>query len=223
MKQTRYQAVFFDLDGTLYDTAPDLLSAIIKTCQKNGYDLQVPQKVIQSYSAYSSRHMLASALNIALEHPLLDTLMPEFYNQYEQQTGINCTLFDGMETLLYQLEAEQIPWGIVTNKATRHAQKFVQRKQLENKIIALVCADTLAHAKPSPEPLLYACQKAQVPPNQAIYLGDAPTDIQAAKAAGLTSVACLWGYLPENNPPENWGADHLIHHPNEIHTILWTH
>lgn len=214
-----YDTVFFDLDGTLYDTAKDIIPTIIATCEQANISPAAYEE-IAPMSAYSSRHMLAAALRTSLTDERLDKLMPIFYQLYTEQAGKNARPFPGIEALIQFLEQHKIAWGIVTNKATQPTKTLLKRQHLTHRLSALVCADTLPYAKPYPDPILLACAQCHTPPNRAIFLGDAPSDIQAGNAAGVTTVACLWGYLTPDAQPESWDADFLIHHPNELLSLL---
>lgn len=220
MTHQPYRAVFFDLDGTLFDTAEDLVPTIRDTVATLGIQ---PASVsqIRASIALGSRGMLATALNSDINDVRIERLMPEFYQRYEQATGEKSDYFVGMEAVLMMLEQQQIPWGIITNKNTRFARAIVRRKNLEHRISVLVCGDTLPQVKPHPAPLRYACAQLNIHPEQALFVGDSPVDIQAARAANMPCVAVAWGYTPENENPSEWGASYTFSHPQELHDMLW--
>ena len=87
-----------------------------------------------------------------------------------------------------------MPWGIVTNKLERFTYALARHFQLEQRVAAIVCGDTLATAKPDPAPLAYACALAGVRPEQAVMIGDSAADIRAATRAGMPSIYCDYGY-----------------------------
>lgn len=127
--------------------------------------------------------------------------------------------FPNVEKVLAHLENQQIPWGIVTNKLTRHAQPLLKALNMETRPGCLVCGDTLAKAKPDPLPILHACELLQQDPAHCIYVGDAATDVTASKAAGMKSLVAMYGYIHEEDDPYLWEADGYIQEPLEL--IQW--
>jgi phosphoglycolate phosphatase len=113
-----------------------------------------------------------------------------------------------------------VPWGIVTNKATRFSDPLVRALGLLPRAATLVCGDTTPHAKPHPEPLLEAARRLGVDAVHCVYVGDDLRDVQAGRAAGMTTVAVHWGYLGEGEAIESWGADHLVQTPSELLKLL---
>lgn len=217
--KTQYHAVFFDLDGTLMDTKEDLIPCIENAIKAHNYPL-APRHIIQQHISEGSRQMIAFGANLNINDPRIDPILKTFQESYRHWPLKNI-YFSGIETILERLEQEHTPWGIITNKSTLFAETLVEKAKLKNRIIALVCGDTLPYAKPHPDPILYACAKAQIEPKNALYLGDSPNDIQAAKQAGMPSGACLWGYLPENPKPTKWGANYLFENPKQLEQHLW--
>ena len=134
------------------------------------------------------------------------------------------TLRDGrrheMQSVLAALLANAVPWGIVTNKATRFSDPLVRALGLLPPAATLVCGDTTPHAKPHPEPLLEAARRIGVAAAECIYVGDDLRDVQAGRAAGMTTVAVAWGYLGAGEPIAAWGADHLAQTPNDLLKLL---
>ena len=79
-----------------------------------------------------------------------------------------------------------------------------------------VSGDTTGNSKPHPEPMLHACHRAGSPPQESLYVGDAPRDIEAGRNAGLRTVVALFGYLGPDAQPETWGADGSIARPEDL-------
>lgn len=220
MTNAAYRAVFFDLDGTLFDTATDLVPTIHATVATLGIE-PASFEHIRAAIAHGSRGMLAAALNSDTNDPRVEALIPEFHRRYEQATGTHSPYYDGIEALLNHLEQQHLPWGIITNKNTRFAQALIKRKNLEHRLSALVCGDTLPQHKPHPAPLRYACAQTNTRPEHSLFIGDSPFDIQAAHAAHMPCVAATWGYTPEHQHPRDWEATYILSHPQELHDILW--
>lgn len=213
-----FAAVWFDLDGTLMDTAYDLIPAIIATLES----AQIPHAdftTIRGAISRGSRMMINTATHFTLSEAQLDELVSAFHQHYLQRRLEN-RYFAGMEALLAQIEAANIAWGIITNKNTAFAQAVVSQAQLSHRIAALVCGDTLPRNKPAPDPLLFACAHLNVNPAQCLYVGDSHSDILAAHAAGMKAVACRYGYVPPDENILDWQADDIIDHPLELTTII---
>jgi N-acetyl-D-muramate 6-phosphate phosphatase len=211
----RIQAVLFDLDGTLIDSAPDLGGA--------GNDLRVrrglpalPLADFRPMTGAGARGMLGVALQITPEHPEFEALKHEYLAIYEARMTRLTRVFEDMAPVLDALDAAGMPWGIVTNKHSRFAAPVVAAAGLHQRSRVLVCGDTTPHAKPHPAPLLEAGRRMGVDPARCLYVGDDLRDIQAGRAAGMGTVAVAWGYLGQGEPIKAWGADHQINFPTEL-------
>ena len=145
-------------------------------------------------------------------------LRQEFISNYQQAIAVHSQLFAGIAELLKGLEALQMPWGIVTNKAARLTEAFIPHVGLE-KAACVISGDTTAHAKPHPAPLLEAAKRLKIPAKECWYVGDDLRDIEAAHAAGMTSVAAAWGYCGATEPT-HWKANAIIDTPLELLAII---
>lgn len=217
MKPT--QAVFFDLDGTLVDTAPDLGYALNLQLARHGKPT-LSDDEIRPVASHGSRGLLALGFGITPEHPDFIAMRDEYLALYDQVFTRQPKLFEGMDVVIRHLNKHQMPWGIVTNKPRRFTQPLVESMGLHTLASCVVSGDDAAQPKPSPATLLMACEQAKVNPNQCIYVGDAERDIQAGKAAGMRTLVALFGYLDVSDNPETWGADGMIHQPEELLTLL---
>ena len=213
------RAVLFDLDGTLIDSAPDLAGA--------GNDMRVarglaphPLSHFRPMVGSGARGMLARALGIGPDDATFDDLRDEFLSRYEARMTRDTQVFPQMQPVLEALTRNAMPWGIVTNKATRFSEPLVRALGLLPAAATLVCGDTTPHAKPHPEPLLEAARRMGMPAEACVYVGDDLRDVQAGRAAGMTTVAVRWGYLGAGEPIEAWGADHLLQTPAELLKLL---
>ena len=148
--------------------------------------------------------------------PRYSALKDRFLDLYERHLCVDTRLFEGMAELLDTLETRGLLWGIVTNKAARFTQPLVQRLGLIERAACVVSGDTTSRAKPHPDPLLHAAAAIQLAPIRCLYVGDDLRDIQAARAAGMRSIAVRFGYLGTAEPPEAWGADAVVTDPHEI-------
>jgi N-acetyl-D-muramate 6-phosphate phosphatase len=215
-----YHGVFFDLDGTLADTAPDLVAATNQLLIARNLAPK-PYELLRPYSSAGARGLLEGAFGIAPDHADYITLRDEFMSNYEKVLLVDSVLFDGITHLLDQIEEAKIPWGIVTNKSERFTHPLTELMGLRQRAASTVCGDTTAHPKPHPEPILHAARIANTDPTKSIYVGDDIRDVIAGKAAGMHTVAAAYGYCGCKEPPEAWGADYIIHNPLDLLQIIF--
>lgn len=209
------QAVFFDLDGTLVDTAPDLGYALNLQLARHGKPTLTDDK-IRPVASHGSRGLLELGFGITPQDSEFVAMRDEYLALYDQVFTRQPRLFGGMETVINHLEKQQIPWGIVTNKPRRFTQPLVASLGLHAQAASVVSGDDAPQPKPSPATLLMACAQVGVDPQCCIYVGDAERDIQAGKAAGMQTVVALFGYLDASDRPETWGADTMIQQPEAL-------
>lgn len=210
------RAVLFDLDGTLIDSAPDLGAAADRLRTDRGMQ-PLPLDVYRPMAGAGARGMLSVAFGITPEHPEFAVLREEFFVNYERCLHERTSTFNGVPEVLASLEKRALPWGVVTNKITRFTSLIVQRMALFSSAGAIVSGDTTPHPKPHPAPLLEAARRLRVPPHQCIYVGDDARDIQAGRAAGMKTVAAMYGYLGAGGgAPDGWGADAMIFSPLDL-------
>ena len=199
------KAVLFDLDGTLLDSAPDFVATLALMAGRLGLP-EVADAVVRPVVSKGSRAMLAAAFaQLSVEQR--EALVPEFLDTYQGLIGHHAQLFDGVADMLDALDQAGTAWGIVTNKPEYLARMIVPQHDWQQRCAVLVGGDTLAQKKPHPLPLLHAAQLLAIEPAQCVYVGDDQRDIQAAIAAGMPSVAALWGYRLAGEEPAQWGAD----------------
>jgi N-acetyl-D-muramate 6-phosphate phosphatase len=208
----------FDLDGTFADTAPDLTYAVNVMRAKRALP---PISVDQSrpVTSHGARGLLGVGFAIGPSDVRYADMRREFLDIYEANLCRETHLFDGMAQLLEQLEARGLRWGIVTNKAERLAKPLIERLAVAGRCACIIGGDTTAHMKPHPAPLLSACEALNITPAYCIYVGDDQRDVEAARAAGMRSVAVRYGYLNGGNP-EEWGADAVVDCPQDVLRLL---
>jgi phosphoglycolate phosphatase len=215
-----FHGVFFDLDGTLADTAPDLVAATNQLLIARNLAPK-PYELLRPHASAGARGLLHGAFGITPEHPDFIDLRDEFYLNYEKALLVHSKLFDGMDDLLKAMEEANLPWGIVTNKSERFTNPLTNLMGLRERAVSTVSGDTTPHAKPHPEPILHAARIANIDPTKSIYVGDDIRDVIAGKAAGMLTVAAAYGYCGCKEPPEVWGADYLIYHPLDLLEIIF--
>jgi 2-phosphoglycolate phosphatase len=209
------QAVLFDLDGTLIDSAPDLAGAANDLRAAHGLPA-MPYAQLRPMVGTGARGMIGTAFGITPADADFERLRDAFLARYEQHLLLRTRVFDEMLPVLAQLEAVGLPWGIVTNKARRFAEPVVEGLGLRARAGVLVCGDTTPHAKPHPEPLWEAARRLGVPAPQCVYVGDDLRDVQAGRAAGMKTLAAAWGYLGQGERVEDWDADAVIDLPLQL-------
>ena len=202
---SRIRAVLFDLDGTLADTAPDLAAAVNHLLVEERCP-PLPGAELRPLVSRGGRALLARAFP-ERDEAAREALLPRFLAAYAGALAVHTRPFDGVEPLLAAIEARGWPWGIVTNKPEGLAVGVVAGLGWATRARALVGGDTLPVRKPAPEPLWLAAERLGVAPEACLYVGDDARDIAAARAAGMPSVAALWGYREAHERPEAWGAD----------------
>ena len=215
MSRGGWQAVLFDLDGTLIDSAPDLGEAANQLRAARGLPA-LPLSDYRPLTGTGARGMVNVALGLGPGDAHFESIRDEYLALYEARMTRLTQVFADMRPVLDQLDARGIVWGIVTNKHRRFAQPVVEAVGLANRSRVLVCGDTAARAKPHPDPLLEAARQLQISPSACAYVGDDLRDVQAGRAAGMITVAAAWGYLGLGDAIADWGADHLIDTPAEL-------
>lgn len=213
------EAVLFDLDGTLIDSAPDLGAAADKMRTDRGMS-SLDYALYRPMAGSGARGMLEIAFGMAPEHPDYEAFKEEFLSNYEQAMTVRSVIFDGVHDLLAHLQGQGMLWGVVTNKHQRFTLPLTAQLPLFATAKAIVSGDTTPHAKPHPEPLFEAARRMQLPPEHCWYVGDDERDIVAGKAAGMTTVAAHYGYLGSQAEVKRWGADHIIHSPLALAELL---
>lgn len=213
------QAVLFDLDGTLVDTALDLGYALNLQRARHGLPF-LPDDTIRPYASHGSRGLLALGFGLHPTDGDFEAMRNEYLDLYTEVMTRQPVLFDGMAETLADIEQRGLRWGIVTNKPRRFTVPMIEHMGLSSRADAVVSGDDAPLPKPSPQTLLLACERMQLDPADVLYVGDAERDVQAGKAAGMTTLVALFGYLSETDKPKEWGADGCIEQPQDLLTYL---
>ena len=203
------EAVLFDLDGTLADTAPDMARTVNLMRIARGL-APVAIEIVRPHVSSGARGMIGSAFGVMPEHPEFASLREEFLALYADNLFVDTRLFPGIAELLDTLEREGIVWGVVTNKHERFARPVIEGLGLATRAATLVGGDTCARAKPFPDPLLHAARAIGVDASRTLYVGDDERDVQAARAAGMGALVAGYGYMGTGSHPSAWGADGIV-------------
>lgn len=207
--------VLFDLDGTLLDTAPDLIAALDHALQAAGRPPADPEAA-RSHVSHGAAALIEHGFGIPREAPEFEVHRQRLLTHYRENLANRTRLFPGMEALLAWLEDRELPWGIVTNKPARFTDPLLEALGLSERAGAVISGDSVPEKKPHPGPLLAACRSMGVAPGHCVYVGDARRDIEAGRRAGMRTAVALFGYLDSGERPERWGADHLASTPEEL-------
>ena len=207
-------AVLFDLDGTLLDSAPDMLATVNRMRAARGAG-PMALDALRPVVSKGARAMSAVAFPEILPQRLPD-LVSEFLDFYRQELGRHSRPFAGVAEMLEALEAAGTVWGIVTNKPEYLAREILPQLGWQSRCAVLVGGDSLAERKLHPLPLLHAAEAIGVPAQACVYVGDDERDIIAARAARMPSVVALWGYRLDDDDPIAWQGDVMVDEPRAL-------
>ena len=219
MKFENIQAVLFDLDGTLIDSAPDLGAAVDQMRVDRGMP-SLPLVHYRPMAGAGARGMIGLAFGFSPEHPDYDAMKEEFFRNYEACMTQRTFAFEGVVQMIDALVAAQLPWGVVTNKSKRFAEPLTQAMPLFKTAAVVISGDTTPYAKPHPEPLFEAARRLGIAPSACVYVGDDERDIVAGLAAGMKTVAATYGYLGTQSDVQKWQAHAHIQSPRELEDLI---
>jgi phosphoglycolate phosphatase len=213
-----HKAVLFDLDGTLVDTAPDMVAVLQSLQGDHGLD-PVDYEVGRSHVSNGAAGLLRLGFPDS-DDELREVLRLEFLERYAHSICEHSAVFAGLDGLLGRLDDGNVPWGIVTNKPHDLTKPLLAALQLTERIACCVSGDTLSLRKPDPAPLLHACDLAGVSAGESMYVGDSSRDIEAGRAAGMATIAAAYGYITADDSAAVWGADSIAADTEELAKIV---
>ena len=209
------QAVLFDLDGTLADTALDLGGALNTLLARHGLPVKSMDE-IRTQASHGATGLIKLGAGITPDHPDYTRWRTEYLDEYDSRYAQDTELFDGVNELIAELNQRGIKWGIITNKPMRFTDKLVPKLGFIIPPAVVVSGDTCGEPKPSVKPMLYACGQIHVNPQHTLYVGDAERDIQAGRNAGMKTVLAEWGYISDEDDTDSWQPDYRIATPIEL-------
>lgn len=212
-------AVLFDLDGTLLDTAPDMAAALNRLLLEQNR-AELPFERLRPVVSHGSLGLLQAGFGDDLDPAQLPGLTQRFLDIYAEALAVDTAPFDGAIEVLDALEAAGIGWGIVTNKPGWLTHPVLEALDLLQRAGCVVSGDTLEQRKPHPAPLHHAASLLGRNPRNCIYVGDAERDIQAGRAAGMVTLIAAYGYIEAHESPEQWDADGTLAHLHELQEWL---
>ncbi len=212
-------ALLLDLDGTLIDTAPDMVGTLNEMLAAEGRAPVTYQAARQRVSD-GAVGLLQVGYGLAPEDPALVELRLRYLDHYERRLCVDSRIFNGFEKVIDAALKAGWAWGVVTNKPAYLAGPLLEALGLAATAGCLVGGDTLPRRKPHPDPLLHAAKLLGTEPGHCIYVGDAPRDIVAGRAAGMRTVAAGYGYLADPATAADWSADLVIGSPLELLALI---
>lgn len=208
--------VVFDLDGTLIDTAPDIIGATNHTLAAHGFET-VASDAIRPVISFGTRAMLTEGLRgqgRAVSEAKLDGMFAELLAYYAEHMDVHSRPFPGMVRVLDELRSRDVAIAICTNKREDMARLLMQKLCFEEYFSAITGRDTFTVCKPDPAHLLGAIRLAQGDPLRSIMVGDSTTDYNTAKAAGVPIIGVTFGYT--DVPMADLDCDAVISHYDDF-------
>jgi len=214
------EAIVWDLDGTLVDSAPDLATALNTVLDMRGF---------ANHSLETVRTMIGNgvpkliergfnAIGVRLDAEQLEQLIPIFVKVYSECATEQTRPYPGIVETLEQLQAMNIPMGVCTNKPEALSRQILDGLNLSRFFNSVVGGDTTSTRKPDPQPVLRCLQELATEPKAGLMIGDSTVDVGAARAAGVEVGVVPWGY--RSVPVENLGADFILEDLSELPKLI---
>ncbi len=197
----RWDAIFFDLDGTLVHSAPELADALNDTLRQGGWP-EATQAQVDAWVGHGTRELVVQALaqatgddQEAVRHGLLlQQVLPVFDQHYQQRCGTRSQLYPQVRETLAALRQTACKLALVTNKEGRHTQALLRAHRLGECFDLVVSGDSFPQKKPDPVGVLHGLQMWQLPAHQALFVGDSCIDAATARRAGVMVWLLPYGY-----------------------------
>ena len=213
------EAVFFDLDGTLVDTAPDFYVVLNQVLEAHGHP-PVSYQAVRATVSNGARALTELGFGLAPGDEGFDQRLNDLLEAYGRRLDVDTRLFEGMPESLAWLESNCLPWGVVTNKPERFTRPVLAGLGLLERAVAVICPDQVAERKPHPEGLLMAAAAASANPVHCLYVGDHLRDIQAGLNAKMVTATAAFGYVDADDNPRAWPADHYLERGEDLPALL---
>jgi phosphoglycolate phosphatase len=210
----------FDLDGTLADTAADLVATLNAILAREGL-MPLPLGQARDMIGAGAKALIQRGFQASgrpLSPDRLDQLFADFLAHYREHLVEQTVLYDGVEAALDRLEAEGYRFAVCTNKVEEHSVRLLEALGVSGRFAAICGRDSFGFFKPDPRHLTSTVSKAGGDPARAIMVGDSRTDIDTARAAGLPVIAVTFGYT--DAPVATMNPDRLIDHFDELYDAV---
>jgi len=200
------EAVFFDLDGTLIDTAPDLVHALNRVREEHGKSaLSYPEA--RQLMTNGSTVLISHSFGLSPDDEEHQSLRQKFLSYYQEKLQHRSYVFHPFRELLQRFNQHKVPWGIVTNKPHQFTMPVIRGLNIPIDEDFVISGDTAPRPKPHPEPVLLLCQRMRLQPAQCLLIGDSNNDMLAGQQAGVATALAHWGYIPRHENTLQWRAD----------------
>ena len=210
----------FDLDGTLADTARDMVNSLNILMER--WDQQpIPFETLRPHVSNGTPALLRIGFDCSPGEDRYEELRVQFLDIYENNVCVHTELFPGMDELLKRCDDSGMKWGIVTNKPEYLTLQLINELGLDSTAACVIGGDSLPERKPHPLPVQHACKLVGTAPECSLFIGDSIRDVQAGSGAGVETLAVTYGYIPPGDDPNSWGADFIVDSVQEINSILW--
>ena len=213
------KAVLFDLDGTLVDTAPDMVGALNRVLA-NHSQKEVNYAHARKIVSNGGRALIKYGFPEESSEDVIDSLVSEFLQTYADHVCQQSQLYSGLDELLNFCDKSGLEWGVITNKPIELARGVLEGLQLLERCKILLGGDSLPVKKPDPVPMLHASMLLNVAPSHCLYIGDHLRDIEAGKNAGMDTAAALWGYIEDHDDPDSWGANYIVRKSESLISLV---
>ena len=213
------KAVFFDLDGTLLDSAPDFFVTMHQLMDEYQQP-RVDEAAIRATVSDGGRALTTLGFGLQVGDDGFHERHQRLLDIYTDHMGKHCVLFPGIDALLSQIKNAQLFWGVITNKPARFTDPILENLNLSVHPNLVLCPDHVSKAKPDPEALLLACKKVACKPEEALYIGDHKRDIDCGISAGSPTIAVTFGYTKHDDDIASWNANHIAHNSDDIWSII---
>jgi len=215
----RFKALLLDLDGTLLDTAPDMVGALNKLLEQENQKTVDFEKA-QKFVSKGAVALVKYGFGEDLDNNRLEQLRSNFLDIYEKNVCVETKPFDGMLDILEWCEEQGIYWGVVTNKPDHLAKPILDKLKLSDRSSVNVGGTTLNVTKPNPAPLLHCTTLLSIVPSECLYVGDDERDIQAGRSAGMDTAVAAWGYIDDSLNPEDWQPNFICNQPKGLFRLI---
>lgn len=220
MNISKFQAILFDLDGTLLDTALDLGLATNYVLAKYGQG-PISDDTARDYASDGMRALMKSGIpKEKWSEYDFDAMRNDFLPYYHEHIADRTNYFKDMDKFISSLQSLNIPIAVVTSKPDHLAKKVLKKFKELSLIDVVIGCDTLPVSKPDPAPLIYACDKLGVNPAKCIYIGDHIRDIEAGHNANMPTVLAAWGYIKKGTDLKSFNADYIANDVYDLANII---
>lgn len=215
----QFKSLLLDLDGTLVDTAPDMVGALDRVLEENGKpksDYQHASKLVSS----GAKALVSYGFGLDISEQEHDALVQRFLEVYKTHVYVDSVVYEGLLEVLELCESTGHRWGVITNKPLHLARDLMDGLGLLKRCSVLLGGDSLPVKKPDPVPLLHSAMLLDLAPSECLYVGDHVRDIQAGRAAGMDTAAALWGYIEESENVDDWNASYQVQRSTNLINLV---